>query len=167
MEKRSFSQPTGFQGMLTRIAGVFLLVGLSMSMQTAYSQGAGGPNPGVPVGSPKNNEVLAVVSLDITRSFKVDSVNLLIDDDAVSARTYAARDIAAFRPGTVLTYFQGNMTTGEHQVTVFYTGIDGQNRPFKREGSFVVTKGAGPRYVELKISDADDPDHPTFSMDEW
>jgi hypothetical protein len=150
-----------------RIAAVFLLVGLSMSMQMAYAQGAAGPNPGVSAGSPKNNEILAVVSLNITQSFKVDSVNLVIDDEVVSGRTYGAPDIAAFRPGAVLTHFQGNMATGEHQLTVFYTGIDSQNRPFKREGSFVVTKGAGPRYVELKISDADDPDRPTFSMEEW
>ena len=167
MDKRSLTQQTRWRCVTARVASVLLLVGLSIPMQTAYSQGAGGANPGVSTGSPKNNEILAVVSLDITQSFKVDSVSLVIDDDVVSARTYGARDIAAFRPGAVLAHFQGNMERGEHQVTVFYTGIDSQNRPFKREGSFVVTKGVGPRYVELKIFNADDPDHPAFSMEEW
>jgi hypothetical protein len=167
MNKRAFNQQRQFRSVPTRIAAVLLLFGLSMPMQTANSQVTGAQSMGVSAGSPKDNEILAVVSLDIARSFKVDSVKLAIDDDVVSARTFENRDIAAFRPGTVLTHFQGNMPTGEHRLTVFYTGIDGQNRAFKREGSFIVSKRTGPKYVELKISDAQDPDHPTVSMEEW
>jgi len=167
MDNRALKQGRRFQRVPARIAVVLLLFGLSMPMQAADPQVTVAEGTGASTKRPKDNEILAVVSLDIAHTFRVDSINLLIDDSVVSAQSYVDRDIAAFRRGAVLAHFLGNMTVGKHEVTAFFTGIDGQNRVFKRAGSFVVSKGAGPKYVELKISDAQDPDHPAFSIEEW
>jgi hypothetical protein len=169
MDKRPLNLRARLWNVPTRTAALLLLFGLSMPMQTANSQvTATAQGVGVPAAPPSDKQTLAVaVSLDIAKSFKVDSVSLLIDDKVVYAQSYGSRDIAAFYRGTVLAQFQGDMPSGEHHITVFYTGIDGQNRAFKRENSFVVTKAAGPKYVQLRISDAHDADQPTFLMDEW
>jgi hypothetical protein len=164
MDKRPLNLRARLWSVPTRTAALLLLFGLSMPMQTANSQ----VTDTQVMAPPKDKQTLAVaVSLDIAQSFKVDSVSLLIDDKVVYAQSYGSRDIAAFYRGTVLAQFQAGMPTGEHHITVFYTGIDGQNRAFKRQGSFVVTKAAGPKYVQLRISDAHDADQPTFLMEEW
>lgn len=167
MNNRALNQGSRFRRVLARIAGVLLLLGLSMPMQAANSHLPDVRGTDASTRPPKDNEILAVVSLDVAQSFRIDSVNLLIDDNVVSAQSYRDRDIAAFRRGAVLAYFLGNMTVGKHQVTAFFTGIDGQNRVFKGAGSFVVSKGAGPKYLELKISDVLDRDRPAISLEEW
>ena len=169
MDKRRLNLRARLWSVPTQTAALLLLFGLSMPMQTANAQvTATTQGVGVPAAPPMDKQALAVaVSLDIAKSFKVDSVSLLIDDNVVSAQSYGSRDVGAFYRGKVLAQFQGDMPTGEHHITVFYTGIDGQNRAFKRQGSFVVTKGAGPKYVQLRISDAHDADQPAFFMDEW
>jgi hypothetical protein len=166
MDKRPLNLRARLWSAPTRTAALLLLFGLSMPMQTANAQVTATPG-GVTAPSGDKQTLGVALSLDIAQSFKVDSVSLLVDDKVVSTQSYGSRDIAAFYRGKVLAQFQASVPTGEHHITVFYTGIDGQNRAFKRQGYFVVTKAAGPKYVQLKISDAHDADQPNFFMEEW
>jgi hypothetical protein len=165
LDERALAWPARLRKSPARIAAAMLVCALSLPLQSANGQGAGAQGMSSP-DSARDRQTLAVaVSLDIASSFKVDSVSLLVDQNLVSAQSFGSADIAAFYRGKVLAQFQGAVGTGQHQITVFYTGLDGQNRPFKSESTFVVAKGPGPAYVQLRISDASDPDHPKFVME--
>jgi hypothetical protein len=168
MDKRPLNLRARLWSVPTRTAALLLLFGLSMPMQTANSQVTAAQGTGGVTAPAGDKQTLSVaLSLDIAQSFKVDSVSLLVDDKVVSTQSYGSRDIAAYYRGKMLAQFQASVPTGVHHITAFYTGIDGQNRAFKRQSSFVVTKAAGPKYVQLKISDAHDADQPNFFMEEW
>ncbi len=167
LDERVLGRPVRLRKSPVRIAAAMLVCALSLPLQSANGQGAGAqgiPSPG----SAQDKQSLAVaVSLDIAHSFKVDSVSILLDQNAVSVQSFGSQDIASFYRGKVLAQFQGGVRVGQHQITVFYTGIDSQNRPFKHQSTFAVTKGAGPTFVQLRISDASDPNHPVLLMGEW
>jgi len=165
LDNRAQNQRKWYQSLPARMAAMVLLFGLSIPMQTANSQDTGAQSRGGSARANKNNEIRVAVSSNIARSFKVDSIIILIDDSEVSSRTYEGGRGAD--QGRVLTRFQGYMAAGPHRITALFTGIDYENRVFKSEGSFVVTTGSGPKHIVLKISDESAEARPTVSMEEW
>jgi hypothetical protein len=161
LDNRAQNQRKWYQSVPARMAAMMLLFGLSIPMQTANSQDTGAQSRGGSARANKNNEIRVAVSSNIARSFKVDSISILIDDDVVSSQTSEGGQ------GRVLARFRGHIPAGKHRITALFTGIDYQNKVFKSEGSFVVTTGAGPKYIVLKISDDSDEERPTVSMEEW
>jgi hypothetical protein len=165
LDERAPGRPARLRKSPARIAAAMLVCALILPLQSANGQGAGAQGVSPPASAQGKQTLTVAVSLDIAHSFKVDSVSLLVDQNLVSAQSFGSTDIAAFYRGKVLAQFQGGVGAGQHQITAFYTGLDSQNRPFKSESTFVVAKGSGPAYVQLSISDANDPDHPTFVME--
>lgn len=116
---------------------------------------------------PGNTQFAVFLSLDIGQFFSLDSVELKIDDKEVTHYLYTERELQALARGGTQRLYVGNLKSGEHEIVAYFTGKGPRGRDFKRGTVQKVSKGGGPKYIELKIVD-DTRDHqPDFAVREW
>jgi hypothetical protein len=63
--------------------------------------------------------------------------------------------------------FVGNLKTGPHEITAFFTGQGPHTRDYKRATSLKFDKGSEPKYIELKIRDKTATLQPEFDVRVW
>lgn len=122
---------------------------------------------------PSHTQVAVFVSMDIGEYFQLDAVKLKIDDQMVASYLYTERQVHALFRGGVQRLYLGNLKSGEHEITAFFTGkFTGKgdvpiDREYKRGATVTVNKGAQPLQLELKIVDSTAKQQPEFSIKEW
>jgi hypothetical protein len=116
---------------------------------------------------PANTQLAVFVSLDVGEFFKLDSVQLKVDDKVVSNYLYTRREVDALRRGGIHRLYMGNLKAGEHELVAIYTGIGPEGRDYRRGASLVINKRTGAKYIELKIADNAGSEKPDFSIREW
>lgn len=116
---------------------------------------------------PGNTQVSVFLSLDIGNYFKLDSVQLHIDDKELTNYLYTEREHKALLRGGVQRLYLGNLKSGEHELVAFFTGVGPNGRDYKRGATVTFTKGIGPKYLELKIVDSVAMQQPDFEVREW
>jgi len=116
---------------------------------------------------PGNTQVSVFLSMDIGNYFKLDAVQLLIDDKELTNHLYTEREINALQRGGVQRLYLGNLKSGEHELVAFFTGIGPSGRDYKRGATVSFSKGIGPKYLELKIVDSVAVQQPDFEIREW
>ena len=116
---------------------------------------------------PANTQLAVFVSLDVGEFFKLDSVQLKVDDKVVSNYLYTRREVDALHRGGVQRLYMGNLKAGEHELVAIYTGMGPKGRDYRRGASLVINKSLGAKYVELKIVDNTSSEQPDFSIREW
>jgi hypothetical protein len=116
---------------------------------------------------PGNTQVSVFLSMDIGNYFKLDSVQLQIDDKDLTNYLYTERELKALLRGGVQRLYLGNLKSGEHELVAFFTGVGPKGRDYKRGATVTFTKGIGPKYLELKIVDSVAMQQPDFEIREW
>ncbi len=116
---------------------------------------------------PANTQLAVFVSLDVGKFFKLDSVQLKVDDKVVSNYLYTAREVDALKRGGIQRLYMGNLKAGDHELVAIYTGKGPNGRDYRRGANVVVNKSLGAKYVELKIVDNPSSEQPDFSIREW
>lgn len=116
---------------------------------------------------PGNTQVSVFLSMDIGNYFKLDAVQLQIDDKELTNHLYTEREIQALLRGGVQRLYLGNLKSGEHELVAFFTGIGPNGRDYKRGATVSFSKGIGPKYLELKIVDSVAIQQPDFEIREW
>ena len=116
---------------------------------------------------PANTQLAVFVSLDVGEFFKLDSVQLKVDDKVVSNYLYTQREVDALHRGGIQRLYMGNLKAGEHELVAIYTGMGPKGRDYRRGASVVINKSLGAKYVELKIVDNPSSEQPDFSIREW
>lgn len=116
---------------------------------------------------PASTQIAVFVSLDVGEFFKLDSVQLKVDDKIVSNYLYTAREVDALHRGGIHRLYMGNLKAGEHELVAIYTGMGPKGRDYRRGASLVIDKGLGAKFVELKIVDNPSSEQPDFSIREW
>jgi hypothetical protein len=116
---------------------------------------------------PGNTQVSVFLSMDIGNYFKLDSVQLQIDDKELTNYLYTERELKALLRGGVQRLYLGNLKSGEHELVAFFTGVGPQGRDYKRGATVTFNKGIGPKYLELKIVDSVAMQQPDFEVREW
>ncbi|MGB5518080.1 MAG: hypothetical protein WBO73_06410 [Gammaproteobacteria bacterium] len=101
---------------------------------------------------PSNTQVSLFVSMHEGDDFRLDSVQLKLDDKVVAQHLYSFRELEALHMGGVQRLYLGNITTGEHELVVSYAGKAPAGGEYKRSGTFRVSKDIGPKFVEIKIA---------------
>lgn len=114
-----------------------------------------------------NTQVSVFLSLDVDVLFKLDSVQLKLDDKVVSNYLYTEREIKALKRGGVQKLYIGNLTSGEHELTAFFIGKGPSNRDFKRATSKTIEKSDYAKYIELKIVGDSSKEQPDFEVKVW
>ncbi|MEW8506539.1 MAG: AraC family transcriptional regulator [Candidatus Thiodiazotropha sp.] len=116
---------------------------------------------------PGNTQVSIFLSLDIGNYFKLDSVQLHIDNKELTNHLYTEREVKALQRGGVQRLYLGNIKAGEHELVAFFTGVGPKGRDYKRGATVSFNKGIGPKYLELKIVDSVALQQPDFEIREW
>lgn len=116
---------------------------------------------------PASTQLAVFVSLDVGEFFKLDSVQLKVDDKVVSNYLYTRREVDALHRGGIQRLYMGNLKAGEHELVAIYTGMGPMGRDYRRGASLVINKSLGAKYVELKIVDNTSSEQPDFSIREW
>ncbi len=114
-----------------------------------------------------NTQISVFLSLDTDKLFKLDSVQLKLDDKIVSNYLYTEREINALRRGGVQRLYIGNLTSGEHELTAFFIGRGPSNRDFKRATTKTIEKSDDAKYIELKITGNSRKEQPDFVIKVW
>ena len=101
---------------------------------------------------PSNTQVSLFISMHKGDDFRLDSVQLKLDDKVVAQHLYTYRELEALQLGGVQRLYLGNITSGEHELVVSYRGKAPAGGEYSRSGSYRVTKDVGPKFVEIKIA---------------
>ena len=116
---------------------------------------------------PESTQFTVFLSLDIGDFFDLDSVQIRIDDKTVTNYLYTQRELGALKKGGVQRLYQGNLKSGNHEITAFLIGKGPHNRDYKRGVTRTINKTLSPLSVELKIIDDTGKEQPDFDLSVW
>jgi hypothetical protein len=116
---------------------------------------------------PANTQVALFVSMDVGKMFELDSVQVKLDDKVVANYLYTALEVEALHRGGVQRVYLGNLKTGEHELTAFFTGNGPHERDYKRGATVKFEKTTEAKYIELRIQDSTGKLQPEFDVKLW
>lgn len=101
---------------------------------------------------PSNSQVSLFVSMHKGDEFRLDSIQLKLDDKVVAQHLYTFRELEALQEGGVQRLYTGNLRTGEHNLVVSFIGKAPAGGDYQRSATYTVVKQVGPKFVEIKIA---------------
>lgn len=116
---------------------------------------------------PSSTQVAIFLSIDVGEFFKLDSVQLKIDDKVVANHLYTKRELGALKRGGVQRLYIGNVKSGEHELIATFRGPGPNNREYRRGTTMKFKKGSAAKFMELKIVDVTQKLQPEFVVKEW
>lgn len=116
---------------------------------------------------PATTQVAVFLSLDVGKFFQLDSVQIKIDDKIVANYLYTERELAALARGGVQRIYTGNLRVGKHELVAFFVGKGPHDRDYRRGATVSFEKSGEPKFIELRIVDADQRQQPEFSVKQW
>ncbi len=116
---------------------------------------------------PAGTQVALFVSMDVGKLFELESVQIKLGDKIVATHLYTPLEVQALHRGGVQRVYLGNLRAGKHQITAFFTGRGPHERDYKRGTTLEFDKGVEPRYIELRIRDAQAKLQPDFDIKIW
>ncbi len=115
---------------------------------------------------PASSQVAIYVSMDLGTFFALDAVKVEIDNQLVSSELYSDKQVQALFRGGVQRLYVGNLKTGEHEISAFFTGR-GPNKDYKRGAKLTLNKTQDPLVLELRIQDSESQMQPKFDIKQW
>lgn len=100
---------------------------------------------------PSTTQISVFVSLEAQLDFRLDSLELKIDEQAVAQYIYTFRELEALRKGGVQRLHTGNLPTGNHRIAAVIRGKTAGGDPFEQRGDVAVNKEVDPKFVEMRI----------------
>lgn len=115
---------------------------------------------------PASTQIAVYVSMDVGQYFALDAIKLLINNQLVASDLYTDKQTKALFRGGVQRLYIGNLKSGEHEISAFFTGR-GPQQDYKRGAKITVNKTQEPLVLELKIIDSTAKLQPEFSIKQW
>lgn len=115
---------------------------------------------------PASTQVAVYVSMDLGTFFNLDAIKLEIDNQLVASELYTDKQTKALFRGGVQRLYMGNLKSGEHEISAFFTGR-GPHKDYKRGARLTITKGQEPVVLELRIVDSSAQLQPVFDIKQW
>lgn len=116
---------------------------------------------------PASTQLAVFLSLDVGNFFRLDSVQLKIDDKVVANHLYTQRELEALKRGGVQRLYIGNVKSGEHELIATFHGPGPNNREYRRGTTVKFKKDSAAKFMELKIVDVSEKLQPEFVVKEW
>lgn len=116
---------------------------------------------------PANTRTHVFLSVDVGTFFDIDAVKVKIDDRVVAQHLYSDRERRALIRGAAQELYVGNLEPGRHDLTVIVTGIGPQAREYRIGHQYAFAKANKPKYLELKLADAEQKHQPQLMVNEW
>ncbi len=116
---------------------------------------------------PANTQFSVFLSMNAGALFSLDSIQLKIDDKNIANHLYTERELAALKRGGVQRLYIGNLTSGEHEIIITFTGVGPKGRDYRLGESIVIDKTTEPQFVEFMIADDTGKEQPQFDVRVW
>jgi hypothetical protein len=116
---------------------------------------------------PSSTQLAVFVSVDVGNFFRLDSIQLKIDNKIVANHLYTRRELEALSRGGVQRLYLGNVKSGEHELVAIFSGPGPNNREYRRGTTLNFNKTSSAKYMELKIIDSSGKLQPEFVVKEW
>jgi len=101
---------------------------------------------------PSNTQVAVFVALAEGEAFRLDSLQVSIDGEAVARHVYSFKELEALKKGGVQRIYTGNVAAGAHRIEVSVAGISASGSDFAASQSFDFDKGAPPELLEITLA---------------
>lgn len=116
---------------------------------------------------PATTQMAVFLSVDVGKFFQLDSVQVKIDNKTVANYLYTERELAALARGGVQRIYTGNLRVGKHELVAYFVGKGPHDRDYRRGTTVTFEKTGEPKFIELKIIDAEQLQQPEFSVKQW
>jgi hypothetical protein len=116
---------------------------------------------------PASTQVAIFVSVDIGRFFKIDSVEVKINEQDVAGYLYTKRQRLALEQGGIQKLYLGNIKEGLHQLTAIFIGLDDEGRTVKRAAQYTFEKEDDAIMLELKLVDNISNYRTQVTVEQW
>jgi hypothetical protein len=104
---------------------------------------------------PSNTQMAVFVSLADGDEFRLDSVEIRIDDEPVAYHIYSFKELEALQKGGVQRIYTGNVPTGPHKLDVSIAGKSAGGHDFSAADSFSFNKDVEPKLVAITLNGPD------------
>jgi hypothetical protein len=101
---------------------------------------------------PSDTQVSVFISLAESETFRLDAVQLEIDEEPVARHVYSFKELEALRKGGVQRIFTGNVRGGAHALGVSVSGQLPSGDDFTATKRFDFDKDVEPKLIELTLS---------------
>jgi hypothetical protein len=101
---------------------------------------------------PSNTQVALFLVLADGETFRLDSVEIVLDGRPVVYHIYTFKELEALRKGGVQRIYTGNIMAGDHDLQVSVQGKSSDGSDFEETGIFKVSKDVGPKVVEISLA---------------
>lgn len=101
---------------------------------------------------PSNTQVSVFISVQEGDTFRLDTVQVKLDNTIVAHHLYNFRELEALQKGGVQKIYVGNIKTGDHELVVSFAGKAPAGGELQRSSSYKLSKDVGPKFVEVKIA---------------
>jgi hypothetical protein len=116
--------------------------------------------------SPKN-QLLVLVSVDQSKFFRLEAIQLNIDNRTVSYHQYEENELIALMDGGSQRLFWDDVPPGRHELSVSLFGSIPNDPDFMREATQVIITGERRSVVELRVATGRNQVFPNLSIREW
>ncbi|WP_455222211.1 hypothetical protein [Kaarinaea lacus] len=117
--------------------------------------------------NPPKNQLLVLVTLQPSKFFELDYVELEVDNQMVAAHPYDEKDIAAMIRGGGHRLYLANLPAGTHELKAKFVGKVPRDPDYQREATFKFISGVNRTLIELYINSGDNSGFPQFTVREW
>jgi len=113
------------------------------------------------------NQLLVLVSVDKSKFFRLEAIQLNIDNRTVSYHQYEDEELIALMDGGSQRLFWDDVPPGRHELTVSLFGRIPKDPDFVREATQMIITGTGRRVVELRVATGRNQAFPNLSIRKW
>lgn len=111
---------------------------------------------------PSTTQISVFVSLEAQPEFRLDSLELKVDELVVAKYIYTFRELEALRKGGVQRLHTGNIPTGNHRIAAVVRGKTAGGDAFEETAEVAVNKEIDPKFVEMRVIAAGGTPRVTF-----
>ena len=101
---------------------------------------------------PSHTQVSIFVSIPEDEDFRLDAIELEIDGELATHHIYSFKELDALQNGGVQRLYTGNLTTGDHQLSVKMIGKLKSGKEFSEAGVFTINKGIKPAALGIALA---------------
>lgn len=116
---------------------------------------------------PASTQIAIFVSVDVGRFFKLDSVEVKINEQDIAGFLYTQRQRVALEQGGIQKLYLGNLKLGSHQLTAIFIGLDNEGRSIKIATNHTFEKEDDSLMIELKLVDNSLNYRTQLMVEEW
>jgi len=115
---------------------------------------------------PSNSQFSIFVSLADPEDLRLDAIQVKLENKVLAYHLYTFQELEAMKKGGVQKIYTGNIKTGEHKLIISYSAKAASGGEMKRSASYVLKKGVGPKFVEIKVG-GDDAGEQGLEFKDW